>query len=196
MPSVELTLGTVSDIASAEGNDAYFQQAGDLIRLPPVYVFDTYSVTVNAGLVLDEGELPHTISGVTVTSSISDLFAYSTSASSFTLTTGSNTPFSDEWEFLVPKEPTESDPDDYEYVRVDIPNDLVVNNEKTWINMIQWVPPSESTIDVTHTVTVNGYETAIPANTFTETLTLSQGMYFKYPPYTNLVKDIASGDYP
>jgi hypothetical protein len=186
MPTVVLSIAGVTNIATAEGQDQYFQQAGVIQRLPPVYVFDNYSINVLSSIELSQGDTPHTISSVAMSSTPSNLFDYTETVNTVTIQTGSSSPFSEYWKFLMP---------DKSYTQVDSPNDLVEADVATWDELVEWAPPSESSVDVAHSITVTYYKNTTPNTLIQSNVILSQGMYFKYEPNTNILKQIASKTY-
>lgn len=200
MPTASLDLGLMSGIAP-QNQDSYFQQTVEdpFTRLPPVYVFADYSINVLASITDDSAQqLPYQVDSVSVTSSISGLFTYTNIGNNVLIETGGETPFNDSWVFLIEVDPeSENDADRYGYTTVSSPTELVVNGQLDSVDLIRWNHPSSSVVNVSHTFTITG--SAINngiTETYTDDIVLTQGLYFRYDPYTELVRNVAAGNYP
>ena len=177
MVEVVANVTSYSNIASGEGNDVFFTAANSDPYVPPVYVGDNFNITVGASLVLAEGESEgdYTIQSVSI-SGDTNVFTYTSGTTSATIEAGPSTPFNDFFEFLnLDKQ--------LEVLEVD------EARAQGFLALVQWSPPSQQSINKSHTVQVT-YSNANGTITDTGSVILTGNVYFEYPQYTQLVKDL------
>lgn len=161
------------------GGDPYDAYSGeDNPYLPPVFMGDNFVITVGAELTLEEGDEIYQWSISSVTSSSLPYYEYTNTGTSVELRTGSTSPFSDYFEFLMP---------DNTLQQISIES----AREQGFLALIQWSPPSSPVTTVSHTFTVN-YTNTTTQQTFSESINKSHNLYFQYQPYTQLIKDLAA----
>lgn len=185
---VILSLGAISNVASGEGQDPYFQQEGgdSISYLPPVYVFDNYSVTFNVSVIDNDDASPKTfvVNSVSVSNNFpnSSLFDYATSTSSVTITTGDESPFDDYFQFMY-----YGNNGEYAYRDDWTPQEAIDNG---FFGITKWQHPSFSEYLITHTVTVEAVSTD-GTETINTSVPVYQTLYFKYPPFTQYVINLS-----
>ena len=178
MPIVAVNVTSSTNIATSEGSDEYFTAANNYPYVPPVLIGDNFSITLTATLEFEEGEsaLGWGIDSISIAGD-STVFDYTTTQpDTATIEHSGGTPFNDYFEFVMPDGSFET---------------LSVEDARAqgFATLKQWSPPSQSIINKTHTVTVNYSQNETQ---YSEDVVKTGNVYFKYPPYTQLVIDLVS----
>ena len=177
MPTVMLNVSATG--TASVSTDDYQNYEGDASTnpyLPPVYVGDTYSITVSPYLIFDENESSGDWQITDLSVSSSPYFVYTDSGTSVTIQSGGDSPFTDYFTFLMPGN----------LLEVLSPQDARDGNYET---LISWTPPSDSDVAVIHTFTVS-YQNTYTSTNYSSDINRTQNLYFRYTPYINLVKQL------
>ena len=182
-----LSPGAFTNIATGEGQDPYFQQEeGTFNYLPPVYVFGDYSISFSADVIDNDDVSPKTfvVDSISVSNDFTEstLFNYTTTTNSVSFVTGPDSPFNDYFEFMYFNEGGE-----YDYRDDWTPQEAI---DAGFLNITTWHHPTSSEYTVTHTISVTATSTD-QTETFNGSTTLSQTLYFRYPPFTQYVIDLS-----
>lgn len=184
MPQAIVSLGAFSNVASPEGQDPYFsaEDPASSGYLPPVYVFDNYSTSFSVVIAVEDTEPQYSVTSLTVSNNYEgDLFSYDVSGNLITITTGDDSPFDDYFQFMYYDENGE-----YAYRDDWSPSEAIANG---FISIVKWEDPTNSFETVTHSVGVTAQSNQ--GDVYNTTITIRQGLYFKYPPYTEFVEDLS-----
>jgi len=178
MPTVVVTVTSSNNIATSESSDDWFTAANNYPYIPPVNNGETFSITLTASLEFEEeeSEVGWDIDAISITGD-NTIFEYSTSQpNQVTIEPTGASAFNDYFEFVMPDRSLEI---------------LTVDDarEQGFATLKQWSPPSTNVINKSHTITVEYSENL---TTYTEDVTKTGNIYFKYPPFTQLVIDLVS----
>lgn len=176
MPTVSLVVSAVND--ADVGGDPYDTYVGDdNPYLPPVFMGDNFVITVSANIELDEEDTDSwSIDSISVATL--PYFSYTDNTTSVEIRTGSTSPFSDYFEWLMPGNVLQQ-------LSIDDARD------QGFLALIQWSPPASPSVTVSHTFTVN-YTNNTLNQSYSTSINKSQGVHFQYQPYTQLIKDLAN----
>lgn len=178
MPTVVVNVTSSSNIATVEAGDDYFTAANTYPYVPPVYAGDDYSITLTASLEFEEGESTSgwSVDAISIAGD-ETVFDYTeTQPNQTTIEPVGGSPFDDYFEFVMPDGSAQI---------------LTIEDARAqgFATLKQWSPPSLSVINKSHTITVDYSE---GLTTYSDNVTKTGNLYFKYPPYTQLVIDLVS----
>jgi hypothetical protein len=180
MATVNALLGATLNIATSEGADPYYadpEGGGSLTRLPPVYSFDDFSVTVNFEAVPEDQENNWTVTNVVATPE--STFNYSTTSSSVTITEQTS-PFGSTWYCLM---------EDYSYQTFDTDDEVLTATNPAYKALVSLDLVEPYQIDKTHQFTVTIVED-ITGTTQTVAISLPETIYLNVPSFIARVQSL------
>jgi hypothetical protein len=184
MAGLSVLLGPVVNIATEEGADAYFAGEGEpstLTILPPVYSLDDFSVTV-LFVAVNDPEFPSEnweVTSVTATPDAENIFNYSTTTSSVTITEQTS-PFGSTWYCLM---------DDYSYQTFDSDAEVRAATNPAYKALVSFDIQEPYQRAKTHQFQVTITETLTLA-TQVFSVSLQENIYLKVPVFISRVQSL------